>query len=230
MQYAWIDGRKRPPIAKKERTTCRDCGGDLTAVMPVENVPHWRHKSGDCDPWSEPEGEWHLAWKEFFDLSSREVALRDPVAGELHRADVLFGQGTPKATVLELQHSSISEEERDAREAFYRREHRMFWLVHIHSDTTFLAHRFGMSLDFRSRPVEIDGRQFGIMRWVGPSKQFIEKWKRAKAHVFFNAGGSIYYLAGPSIAARLGTTLGRGEFALTHLSVDDFLKAVRSED
>ena len=230
MQYAWIDGRRRPPLAKKERTTCRDCGGLLTAVMPVENSPHWRHQSGDCDPWTEPEGAWHLAWKEFFDLSCREVALRDPGTGELHRADILVGGGTPTATVLELQHSSISEEERDAREAFYHLQHRMFWLVHIHSETTFLAHRFGMSLDFKSRPVDVDGRRFAIIRWAGPSRQFIEKWKRAKAHVFFHAGALIYYLAGPATAARLGTPLGRGEFALTPLTRDDFLRAVRSED
>lgn len=230
MQYAWIDGRRRPPLAKKERTTCRDCDGLLTAVMPVENSPHWRHQSGDCDPWTEPEGAWHLAWKEFFDLSCREVALRDPGTGELHRADILVGGGTPTATVLELQHSSISEEERDAREAFYHLQHRMFWLVHIHSETTFLAHRFGMSLDFKSRPVDVDGRRFAIMRWAGPSRQFIEKWKRAKAHVFFHAGALIYYLAGPATAARLGTPLGRGEFALTPLTRDDFLRAVRSED
>lgn len=230
MQYAWVDGLRRPPLAKKERTTCRDCGGQLSAVMPVENAPHWRHKSGDCDPWTEPEGDWHLAWKEFFDLSCREVALRDPGTGELHRADILFGRGTKTATVLELQHSSISQEERDAREAFYQREHRMFWLVHIHSETTFLAHRFGMSLDFRSRPVDLDGRPFAIMHWMGPSKQFIEKWKRATAHVFFHSGGAVFYLAGPTTAARLGVPLARGEFALTRLTVDEFLQAVRSED
>lgn len=230
MQYAWIDGRRRPPLAKKERTTCRDCGGQLFAVMPIENAPHWRHRSGDCDPWTEPEGDWHVAWKEFFDLSCREIALRDPGTGELHRADILVGRGTPTATVLELQHSPISEEERNAREAFYSREHRMFWLVNIHDEHSFLAWRFGMSLDFKSRPVDVDGRRFAIMGWVGPSKQFIEKWKRAKAHVFFHAGGMIYYLAGPATAARLGTPLGRGEFALTPLTVDDFLKAVRFED
>lgn len=230
MQYAWIDGRKRPPLAKKERTTCRDCGGLLSAVMPVENAPHWRHRSGDCDPWTEPEGDWHLGWKEHFDLPCREVALRDPGTGELHRADVLFGQGTPNAIVLELQHSSISEEERDAREAFYRRAHRMFWLVHIHGESSFLDHAFGISLNFRSRPVDLDGRRYGIMKWMGRSTQFIEKWKRAKAHVFFHAGGSVYYLAGRETAARLAPSFGRGEFALTHLTRDEFLKAVRSED
>jgi len=36
MLYAWIDGVKRPPLAKGERTVCRACGGLLTSVIPVE--------------------------------------------------------------------------------------------------------------------------------------------------------------------------------------------------
>lgn len=230
MFYAWIDGEKRAPLAKGERTTCRDCGGVLTSVLPVENKPHWRHKAGDCDPWSEPEGPWHLGWKEHFDMSCREIALRDLDTGELHRADVLVGRGTSRATVLELQHSSISEDERTAREAFYKREHRMFWLVHIHSQSSFLGTYFGMSLDFRSRIINLDGKDFAVMHWMGPNKQFIEKWKRATAHVFFHAGPHIFYLAGPTAASRLGVQLERGEFALCSLTRDEFLRAVHSKD
>lgn len=230
MFYAWIDDQKRAPIAKGERTTCRDCGGLLTSVMPVENTPHWRHKAGDCDSWSEPEGPWHLGWKELFDISCREIALQDPVTGERHRADILVGALTPRATVLELQHSPISEDERNAREAYYRRAHRMFWLVHIHSENSFLGTYFGMSLDFQSQVIRLDGREFAIMRWMGPNKQFIERWKRATAHVFFNAGPYIFYLAGPSVSARLGVPLRRGEFALCSLSRKDFLQAVHWQD
>ncbi len=230
MLYAWIGDEKRAPLVKGERTTCRDCGGSLTAVMPVENAPHWRHQSGDCDPWSEPEGPWHLGWKERFDMSCREIALRDPTSGEQHRADILVGRDTPRATVLELQHSSISEDERNAREAFYRRDHRMFWLVHVHSESSFLAHSFGMSLDFRSRVVNLDGKAFAVMRWMGQSKQFIEKWKRASAHVFFHAGPHIFYLAGPGVASRLGVPLQRGDFALCALTQEEFVRAVLWED
>ncbi|GEC56666.1 hypothetical protein ABIF38_008854 [Bradyrhizobium japonicum] len=39
MLYAWVGDQKRAPITKGERTTCRDRGGLLTAVMPVENTP-----------------------------------------------------------------------------------------------------------------------------------------------------------------------------------------------
>jgi len=76
-----------------------------------------------------------LQWKEAFSEECREVALRDPLTNELHRADILYGQSTGFETVLELQHSPISEEERISREQFYRQGRRMFWLVHL--DTGF---------------------------------------------------------------------------------------------
>lgn len=229
MLYAWIDGVKRPPLAKGERTTCPDCAGLLTSVIPVENVPHWRHKAGDCDPWSEPEGPWHLGWKEQFDLTCREVGLVDEMTGERHRADILCGLGTSHSTVLELQHSSISEEERGAREAFYSRRHRMFWLVHIHSEAAFTGYSFGFSLDFGSRPCQVDSHTFYIMRWMGRSKQFIEKWKRARAHVFFDYQGHIFFLAGDELARRIngGAPLRKGEFALCGVSRVQFIQSVQ---
>lgn len=226
MLYAWIGDVKRPPLEKGERTTCRDCGGTLTAVIPVENVRHWRHKAGDCDPWSEPEGPWHLGWKERFDLSCREIALVDLATGERHRADVLCGTGTAQPTVLELQHSSISEEARGAREAFYMQAHRMFWLVHIHNEANFNGYSFGFSLDFSSRTFQLDGYTYAVMRWMGRSKQFIEKWKRAAAHVFFEFQGNVFYLASESVSRRLGGPFKKGEFALCHLTRDDFIRAV----
>lgn len=91
MLYASVGNKKRPPFTKGEQTTCRNCGGSLSEVIPVENKPHWRHKAGDYDPWSAQEGSWHLGWKVFFDMSCREIALRDPATGELHLADVLVG-------------------------------------------------------------------------------------------------------------------------------------------
>lgn len=227
MLYAWVHGVKRPPLEKGERTTC-NCGSQLLAVILVENVRHWRHEAGDCDPWSEPEGRWHLEWKERFDLSCREIALVDPMTSERHRADVLCGVGTPQATVLELQHSSISEKERGAREAFYMQAHRMFWLVHIHNDSNFNGYNFGYSLDFRSRTYQLDGYTYAVMHWMGRSKQFIEKWKRAAAHVFFDFEGNVFYLASEDVSRRLGGPFKKGEFALCQLVRDDFIRAVHN--
>lgn len=230
MLYAWIDGAKRPPLEKGESTTCHDCGNLLTSVIPVENVKHWRHKAGDCDAWSEPEGPWHLGWKEQFPEGCREIGLIDPATGERHRADVLCGAGTPAATVLELQFSPISEDERTAREVFYRQAHRMFWLVHVHdTQSSFTGWSFASSIDFSSRPVDIDGRRYAIMQWFGRSKQFIEKWKHATAHVFFECQGRIFFLAGDALSRRMtgGAPLKRGQYALTSLTREEFMRAVQ---
>ncbi|MFX8133575.1 hypothetical protein ABTK90_19385, partial [Acinetobacter baumannii] len=88
-------------------------------------------------------------WKEQFPEGCREIGLIDPATGERHRADVLCGAGTPAATVLELQFSPISEDERTAREVFYRQAHRMFWLVHVHdTQSSFTGWSFASSIDF----------------------------------------------------------------------------------
>ncbi|RZL35826.1 MAG: hypothetical protein EOP00_30025, partial [Pedobacter sp.] len=192
MLYAWIDGIKRAPLKKGEKTICKDCGGILTSVIPSENIIHWRHKAGDCDKWSEAEGQWHLSWKEHFDVSTREICLTDEKSGERHRADILCSIGTSKATVLELQHSSISEEERISRELFYSQNNQMFWLVHIHNETAFNEFSFGSGLSLASE-VEYDGRKFLIASWAGRSNQFIEKWKRSNVHVFLDYQGYIFY-------------------------------------
>lgn len=226
--YAWIDWVKRPPAFKGEHTTCRDCGGLLTAVIPVENVRHWRHKAGDCDPWSEPEGVWHLGWKEKFDIACREIGLVDATTGERHRADVLCGMGTDRATVLELQHSSISEDERNAREAFYRRAHRMFWLIHIHNETSFLAHNFGMSMDFQPRTHVLDGKKFAVMRWAAASSSL--KSGSGRRPTSSSIGLAIYSILQAKVSQRLGGPLKRGHFALCHLTSEEFLRAVHWHD
>lgn len=128
--------------------------------------------------------------------------------------------------MLELQHSSISEVERCAREDFYTRGRRMFWLVHIHGEDSFLNYNFAFSLDFRGAPLSLAGRPYSVMRWMGRSKQFIEKWKKSEAHVFFDAGGRIFHLASATLLLEIGCRLERGQFALSELSRDEFVRAV----
>lgn len=229
MLQAWMDGEAepRPPRVKGERAVCRDCNCDLFAVLPIENAWHWRHRGGDCDSWSEPETPWHAGWKAKFDVLQREVTLRDEVSREFHRADVLCRQPSGRAVVLELQHSSIAEEERLAREAFYGRDHTMYWLLHIYDDAkNFRAWSLSISLDFNN-PVDFGGHRFGRMKWFGRSKQFIERWKRSGAHVFLHAGERIFYLATMAACAPLVTAQKRGEFALCELSEEQFVAAVK---
>jgi hypothetical protein len=228
MIYAPIGGERRQPLSKGERATCPGCGAALNAVLPRENIRHWRHKGGDCDSWSEPEGEWHLGWKETFPIDCREISMRDPDTGELHRADVLCrSSASGRGVVLELQQSPISEAERVSRERFYMREHRMFWLVNVHDSNTFRAFSFAISLSFK-KPTIFSGRTFYQMDWMGPSKQFIEKWKDSAAHVFFYFNGSIYYLATRLACEALHSKHVRGEFSLARLTDEEFIAAVQS--
>lgn len=228
MISAEIDGQKRPPLAKGESTVCGGCGGKLSAVMPQFNAPHWRHKSGDCDPWSEPEGPWHLEWKSKFDPACCEVFQRDPHTKEIHRADVLCPRPEGKGVVLELQHSSISEEERISREAFYSQKNRMFWLINMARNRA-LSFNFGISLNFeRKATLTIGGKDFYPMVWMGRGS-ILEKWKGSTAHVFLNYGPNIYYLATKAACKDLVEGQKKGEFSIAKLTLDEFLRAVKGE-
>jgi len=116
MQYA-LDHEDRRIFAEKGKTArCPLCFSETIAKCGDINVHHWAHKSlEECDPWWEPETEWHRSWKMLMPSEQVEVTR----AG--HRADIVHASGI----VVELQHSSISVEEIRERERAY---HRMIWL------------------------------------------------------------------------------------------------------
>ena len=115
LRYANIDGEKRLPFPKG-RATCQVCGGLLIAKCGQILTHHWAHDAkDDCDPWSEPIGPWHVWWQNLVRTDFIEVA-RGP-----HRADIIGNENV----VVELQHSSISAEDIEAREAYYSN---MVWL------------------------------------------------------------------------------------------------------
>lgn len=226
MLYAWIGNEKRQPAIKGERAICRDCGAELISVLPIENVAHWRHRAGDCDSWSEPEGPWHLGWKAKFEVDECEVAMTDGATGERHRADVLCDAVGGRRTLLELQHSSISDEERIAREQFYGSQARMLWLLHVANDNNLRGSHFALTLS-SSKPIEHKGKTFYRMTWFAPGRQFIDKWKRSSAHVFLDHHGHLYYLATPFACADLVRSFGKGEFALCPIDANEFVRIVR---
>lgn len=127
------DGRRRAV------TPC--CGVEAIAKTGDVMSWHWAHKATrDCDTWSEPESEWHLAWKR----RARELGARVEVpfsAGGsiVHRADVV----TPDGRIIELQHSPISTREAVEREFFYSAHGGIAWL--------FDAEAFGWLEDVRER-------------------------------------------------------------------------------
>jgi competence CoiA-like predicted nuclease len=117
MQYAnSLDGLKILAEPDVQGATCPSCCANVRAKCGNHNVWHWAHiDTEDCDTWSEPEGKWHLGWKEVFPKDWREVVI-----GE-HRADIR----TTGGLVVELQHSSITPEVVAERENFYGN---MIWI------------------------------------------------------------------------------------------------------
>lgn len=97
---------------------CPGCAGEVRAKCGEIVSWHWAHINADCDPWSEPETEWHRKWKGYFPPDWQEVT-KPP-----HRADVAGPDG-----VLEIQRSGISPAEIREREQFYGR---MAWLLNGH--------------------------------------------------------------------------------------------------
>lgn len=98
------------------RGTCSQCGSEMVAKCGPRVMHHWaHHRSRNCDPWWENETPWHREWKNLYSIGCREVSHTSE-GGEIHRADVK----TPTGIVIELQHSSMSDEERISRENFYQ--------------------------------------------------------------------------------------------------------------
>jgi|LakMenE01Jun11ns_1017448.scaffolds.fasta_scaffold9882139_3 hypothetical protein len=92
------------------RGECPGCDGELIAKCGSIVQWHWAHTIADCDPWSEPETEWHVKWKDCFPKEFQEVVVDN------HRADVLVA-----SHAIEFQHSPISYDDIREREMHYDR-------------------------------------------------------------------------------------------------------------
>lgn len=121
MQYAIIDG-SRQAATPGLRGECAHCGAPVLSKCGDEKVWHWSHfGKRNCDPWWEPETEWHRGWKAHFPVQWHEVGHR-ALDGERHVADLK----APHGLVVEFQHSAIANIERAKRTDFYGN---MVWVV-----------------------------------------------------------------------------------------------------
>lgn len=128
---------------------CPGCRERLIPRCGTINAWHWSHHASDCDPWYEPESEWHLAWKRLVGLRHCEV-----VRGA-HRADIV----SPGGVVIELQHSAIDIDEAWEREQFYGR---MVWL--------FDARSFFQNVGVRRKEGETGRSYYRTFRWKHPRR------------------------------------------------------------
>lgn len=105
---------KASPNEKK--AVCPLCLEPVIPKCGKIKIWHWSHQSlRYCDIWGEAESKWHIDWKNEFPKECQEVIM-----GE-HRADIYV-----KGQTIELQNSSISSEEIQKREAFYKN---MIWVL-----------------------------------------------------------------------------------------------------
>jgi hypothetical protein len=121
MKFALVDGQ-RLEARQDLAGACPVCRSALIAKCGEYREHHWAHRNTrNCDPWWERETDWHRAWKNRFPADWQE-RVRWADDGEKHIADIMTASGV----VLEFQHSPLSRQEREAREAFYKK---MAWVV-----------------------------------------------------------------------------------------------------
>jgi len=122
MKYALINDLKTQ-ATKGSKGVCPCCGSEVIAKCGEQKSNHWAHKGNrTCDPWWEPETEWHRSWKNKFPENWQEYTHIDDKTGEKHIADIRSDQGL----IIEFQHSHIHPDERRSRENFYKN---MLWVV-----------------------------------------------------------------------------------------------------
>ena len=110
---------------KREEYTCPVCGAKVIPRQGEVNSWHYAHLTPCEDDWEYDMSEWHRSWQEQFPKGNREIVLE--CDGEKHRADVLaYGY------VLEFQHSPISAEEFNRRNAFYTKAgKKVIWIFDL---------------------------------------------------------------------------------------------------
>ena len=122
MNFAIVGDNKHQKPSKGARGMCPHCGEILVAKCGNINRHHWSHLPDSQCPYKENKGEWHIDWQNKFPDNWQEVPLINPATQEKNIADVQ----TPTGFVLEFQHSHIKDEEKTARENFYKN---MVWVV-----------------------------------------------------------------------------------------------------
>ncbi|HVT14317.1 MAG TPA: competence protein CoiA family protein [Fimbriimonadaceae bacterium] len=159
MQFAIGPDGSKIEAARGRKGRCPVCGEPCSPKCGTVRVHHWAHIAGvECDPWWEPETDWHRSWKALFDPEVVEVPMGP------HRADI-----ATERVVVELQNSAISEEEIAAREAFYGS---MIWIVNAAS----FADRFFLT--------RLMGDNVFAFRW----KQIKPTWLRARRTIYLDFG------------------------------------------
>lgn len=176
MKFALVDGKRQeaqPNLSGK----CPICDHPMVAKCGKVRIWHWAHQGGrPCgDPWWENETGWHLKWKGELPDAWQEI-VHHADDGTKHIADIKTEHGW----VIEFQHSSISPEERQSRDAFYRQ---LVWVVdgtRRKRDAAQFARAWS-----DGTPV---GKAFPVQRLYTDECALLREWSGSLAPIFFDFG------------------------------------------
>ena len=100
-----------------EKYYCPICGEELRTRKGNANAHHFAHKNNsNCvekDGWHYDMSDWHYDWQNQFPVDNQEIVFAKN--NKIHRADVFINN-----TVIEFQHSPITENEFNDRNEFYK--------------------------------------------------------------------------------------------------------------
>ena len=171
MRFALVDNQRASPQPGLLGVCCY-CGRRMISKCGRYVRWHWAHeRRSSCDPWQENETEWHMAWKDRFPKEFQEVIHIDDMTKEKHIADVKTGAGT----VVEVQHSRISDSELQSREDFYGN---MIWIVDARDKHGWFL--LGTSSD----PIGHDPLCYHFEWWSRGT--LVKRWSEARKPVFFD--------------------------------------------
>ena len=155
---------------------CKACGEQLKLKKGKINRPHFAHMPNtDCSyDDRDNKTEWHIRMQEYFPKETREYLFIDAATGERHIADIYIPE---KETVIEFQHSAISEEEFLKRTVFHVSNHRK--IVWVFDETAANPKEGDLG---RLRPDDLWGGSFPYndrsFRWQRQPRKCLQKGPR----------------------------------------------------
>lgn len=155
---------------KEKPCFCPVCNEALILRKGGIKKPHFAHRP-DTDCYfgrnQNYKSEWHIRMQEYFTREACEVRFVDEETKEIHIADVYLAESN---TVLEFQHSPISENEFISRTAFHlKNKRRIVWLFDESSqskNSDFGRFRYDEDLSLLGSP---------YYQWMRNPRQFLAR-------------------------------------------------------
>ena len=142
---------------RKDEYFCPCCNSKLVQKKGDIRIHHFAHPSENycSDTWHYDMTEWHAGWQDMFPKEYQEIVKK--LNGENHRADVLIEENK---LVFEFQHSSLSTDEFDERNAFYNKlGYKVIWI-------------FDVEEQYDAGQIELYDEDRNLWYWKHPKRTF----------------------------------------------------------